>query len=208
MRSSIALFVLLLFSSFSDRPFAVASAGVAFTLPDSANTAAAALYLDAEEKRVIYYCNLARMNPKAFADTYVQPYVDSTGKKSSYTNSLLRTLRTMQPLGALQPDEQLTRTAEAHARTSGKTGKTGHSGKNGRFKKVANVYSLWGENCSYGYDRALDIVMQLLIDQNIRNLGHRKNILNPQFTHVGVAIEKHRVYRWNCVQNFGGQASR
>ncbi|MCA6362165.1 MAG: CAP domain-containing protein [Bacteroidetes bacterium] len=171
--------------------------------PDSVNTARDVTYLGEEEKRVIALCNIARTQPKVFAQNYAQPFIDSAGKKNSYTNSLLRTLRTMKPAAALLPDEALTKTAAAHAEKSGKAGTTGHSGKKERFKKSG--FSYWGENCSYGYSDALDIVMQLLIDDGIKNLGHRKNILDPKFTHIGVAIRKHKRYNWNCVQNFGGR---
>jgi uncharacterized protein YkwD len=159
--------------------------------------------LDTEEKRVIELCNIARTEPKRFAKEYAQPWIDSTGKKTSYTNSLLRTLQTMKPVGTLTFNEKLKETAATHAKKSGNTGTTGHSGKKERFKKSG--FSYWGENCSYGYDDAMDIVMQLLIDQNIKSLGHRKNILNPKFTHIGVSIHTHRKYNWNCVQNFGGK---
>jgi uncharacterized protein YkwD len=170
--------------------------------PDSVNTASDVTYLDEEEKRVIALCNIARTQPKVFAQSYAQPFIDSAGKKNSYTNSLLRTLRSMKPAAALLPDEVLTKTADAHADKSGKAGTTGHSGKKQRYAK--SPYPYWGENCSYGYSDALDIVMQLLIDDGIKNLGHRKNILDPKFTHIGVAIRKHKRYDWNCVQNFGG----
>jgi uncharacterized protein YkwD len=157
----------------------------------------------AEEKRVIELCNIARTEPKRFADEYAAPWIDSTGKKTAYTNSLLRTLRSMKPVGALAFNETLKETAATHAKKSGNTGAVGHNGKKQRFKQSGFTY--WGENCSYGYDDAMDIVMQLLIDQNIKSLGHRKNILNPKFTHIGVSIHTHRKYNWNCVQNFGGK---
>ncbi|MGL5890251.1 MAG: CAP domain-containing protein [Bacteroidia bacterium] len=170
--------------------------------PDSVNTAHNVTYLDEEEKRVIALCNIARTKPKEFAQNYAQPFIDSAGKKTSYTNSLLRTLRTMKPAAALLPDEALTKTADAHAEKSGKSGAVGHGGKKQRYAKSPFPY--WGENCSYGYSDALGIVMQLLIDDGIKNLGHRKNILDPKFTHIGVGIRKHKRYEWNCVQNFGG----
>lgn len=175
-------------------------------MPDSVNTAIDANYLDKEEKRVIELCNIARTDPKGFAQKYAQPFIDSSGKKNSYTNSLLRTLRTMKPVSVLYPNEVLTSTADAHAEKSGKAGTTGHSGKKQRYAK--SPYPYWGENCSYGYNDAIDIVMQLLIDDGIKNLGHRKNILDPNFTYIGVAIRKHKRYEWNCVQNFGGNKTK
>ena len=68
-----------------------------------------------------------------------------------------------------------------------------------------NPYQGWAENCSYGYQDALSIVITLLIDDGIKDLGHRKNILNESYNSVGVAIRPHKKYRVNCVIDFGNQ---
>ena len=51
--------------------------------------------------------------------------------------------------------------------------------------------------------RPLSIVITLLIDDGIKGLGHRKNILNESYNSVGVAIRPHKSYRVNCVIDFG-----
>jgi uncharacterized protein YkwD len=175
---------------------------------EKANTAKDVSWLTEEEKQVIYYLNLARINPKLFALTYSQNYLDTAGLKSSYTRSLQNELRRIKPMNVLLPDSALTKSAVDHAASSGKLGTTGHNGKNKRFADVKGRFTLWGENCSYGYDQSLSIVMQLLIDEDHPGLGHRQNILNQNFTHLGTAIRPHQKYTWNCVQNFGGPASK
>lgn len=175
---------------------------------EKANSAKDANYLSAEEKQVIFYTNLARINPKLFGLTYAQKYIDSTGLRGKYCSSLLNALKNTDAVGALQADSLLTQTAAEHAEATGKRGATGHSGKNKRFNEVKGQFNLWGENCSYGKELALDIVMQLLIDNDVPDLGHRKNILNKNFTHIGTAIRDHKKYKWNCVQNFGGKISQ
>ena len=64
-------------------------------------------------------------------------------------------------------------------------------------------YFAWGENCSYGFEEAISIVITLLIDEDIEGVGHRKNILNPGYNSVGVAIRPHKDYQFNCVMDFG-----
>jgi uncharacterized protein YkwD len=171
---------------------------------EKANTAKNVSYLTQEEKQVIYYTNLARINPKLFAETYAQQYIDTSGKKSSYTLSLIASLKKQVPLVALRPDSMLSKTAAEHATATGKTGATGHSGNNRRYNEVKKTFPRWGENCSYGYSDGLGIVMQLLIDEDHADLGHRKTILSEKYTHIGTAIRPHRKYNWNCVQDFGG----
>jgi uncharacterized protein YkwD len=50
----------------------------------------------------------------------------------------------------------------------------------------------------------MEIVLQLLIDHGVPSRGHRKNILNGSSNYVGVSIQPHNGYRFNCVQDFAG----
>ena len=98
----------------------------------------------------------------------------------------------------------LSQAAAGHARRSGRQGRTGHQGFNKRYDPLmGKPYSRIGENCSYGYGKAMDIVLTLLIDEGVSDLGHRRNILSRHFNSVGVAIRPHKTYRVNCVTSFG-----
>jgi uncharacterized protein YkwD len=55
------------------------------------------------------------------------------------------------------------------------------------------------ENCQYGYGDALSIVIDLLIDEGIPSLSHRKSLLNPEVLYIGVSIKKHKTYVFNTV---------
>jgi len=68
---------------------------------------------------------------------------------------------------------------------------------------VMTKYMEVGENIYYGEFTAEEIVLQLLIDEGIEDLGHRKNILNPRFNSIGVSIKPHKSYVYNCVMSFG-----
>jgi uncharacterized protein YkwD len=59
------------------------------------------------------------------------------------------------------------------------------------------------ENCQYGYNDGLSIVIDLLIDEEIPDLSHRKSLLNSEVKFIGVAIRKHKIYRYNCVIEMG-----
>jgi hypothetical protein len=170
-----------------------------------ANTAKDVTYLTDEEKLVIFYMNLARLNPKLFGETYLKKYLDSTGDKNSYTKSLIKSLPTTKPMEALIPAKDLSAFAKDYATKSGKENKIGHGNFNQRTSKIdANYRGYIGENIDYGYNRAMDIVMRLLIDDTVPSLGHRKNILNPIYKFVGTSIKPHKRYDWNCVIDFGG----
>lgn len=172
---------------------------------DKANTAVNANYMTEEEKQVIYLCNLARLDGKLFADTWVKKYYDDHDiKKSSFTTSLIKDLGKVKGLTMLKPSEELFNAANEHAVTNGKKGKTGHQQFTKRIKKYNAKFNPIGENCDYGNSKAINIVMSLLIDEGVSDKGHRKNILHKQYSHVGVSIREHKEYVWNCVMDFGG----
>jgi uncharacterized protein YkwD len=46
--------------------------------------------------------------------------------------------------------------------------------------------------------------MSWMIDEGVSDLGHRKNILDKEYTAAGVSIQPHKRYKVNAVMNFGG----
>jgi uncharacterized protein YkwD len=42
------------------------------------------------------------------------------------------------------------------------------------------------------------------MDEGVDDLGHRKNILNPKFHHLGVSRQPHSKEQLNTVMSFGG----
>ncbi len=169
------------------------------------HTARETAYLNEEEKKVILFMNMARYNGPLFAETFLEAYVeDKKLTSSSYLKSLRRDLKKLQEIHPLLPEEDLTSVAQGHASKSGQTGHTGHRDFKKRFKPLmGNPYYHVGENCSYGYEQAIEIVVILLIDEGVKGTGHRNNILNREFNSVGVAIRPHKGYRINCVIDYG-----
>lgn len=176
-------------------------------LLEKANTAAEFKYYSDEEKKVIFFMNLARLDGNLFAETLLDAYVNANGVQNTYyLRTLYRDLKKAEGLPVLIPEEDLTSIAQGHATESGRTGHVGHKEFEKRFKPYMGApYSNVGENCSYGYSSAIDIVITLLIDDGVKNVGHRVNILKPEFNSVGVAIREHKRYRYNCVIDFGKQ---
>jgi uncharacterized protein YkwD len=167
-----------------------------------ANTALDADYMTSEEKLVILITNLARTDGLLFSETFLTTFMEGE-EKNKYTKSLFKDLKNVKGLSLLYPEEDLYKIAEGHAIKSGKSGHTGHQGFDARFKPVMKKYNSVAENCAYGYDQAIDIVIRLLIDKDIKDLGHRVNMLSPEFNSIGVSIQAHKTYRFNCVMDFG-----
>jgi uncharacterized protein YkwD len=156
-----------------------------------ANSAVNEDYLTDQEKKIFYYLNLVRMNPKLFADTYLSHLRNS---KDSYEISLYSELQKLAPLPALKPNRKLYESAKCHATESGESGYLGHT-----RKKCAKYFM--GECIQYGISDPLDVVISLLIDHGVPSLGHRKICLG-HYNELGVAIEPHKTYRINTVMDF------
>jgi len=167
-----------------------------------AYTAADADYLTEDEKNLIFYTNLARMNGPLFEKTILEQYLEDK-IPTSYTRSLRRELKKLEPLSILAPEKDLYNVAKGHASLSGKRGTTGHQRFEKRYGPLMGKYNDVAENCAYGYEDPMVILIELLIDEGIRNLGHRKNLLNPNYNSLGVAIRPHKKFRYNAVMSFG-----
>ena len=163
-----------------------------------------------QEKQVAFYINLLRSNPTQFKTDILIPFVESNAiQKEKAYKSLLRELDKTPSLPLLKPHDKLYESAVFHAKDMGKTGKIGHKSSRGksfekRMQPLMSIFTGAGENCHYGSNDALFIVIDLLIDKGIPGYGHRKNLLQPNFEFVGISIQPHKKYGVNCVQEFAG----
>ncbi|MCK4920209.1 MAG: CAP domain-containing protein [Bacteroidales bacterium] len=167
-----------------------------------ANTGANTSYLSEEEKKVILLTNLARYDGKLFSESFLEDFLQGQ-KPTKFTRSLFRDLEKVKSLPMLEPEKDLFEIALGHAELSGKNGTTGHQRFEKRFDPVMGKYNAVAENCAYGFENAFNNVLQLLIDEGINDVGHRKNMLNPDYNSIGVSIQDHKEYRFNCVMDFG-----
>ncbi|WP_346854051.1 CAP domain-containing protein [uncultured Draconibacterium sp.] len=192
--------------------------------PENLNTAENANYLTPLEKEVVYEINLFRSDPAKYAEEFIAPLAKyyegrilhypgdipiktNEGVKALY--ECVRELKKARSLDIMQPSEALSRAASDHQKDQAKTGNTGHSGSDRSDLKIRiERYGTWqdriAENIAYGNTSARQIVIFLLIDDGVKNRGHRTNLLHPAFKNVGIACGKHPVYRTMCVMDFAG----
>ncbi|KAF0238675.1 MAG: SCP-like extracellular [Prolixibacteraceae bacterium] len=188
------------------------------------NTAANASYLSPLEKEIVYEINLFRSNPARYAEKYIAPLAKNYQKNLlQYPGDLpiktvegvkalhecVRELKRATPKPILYPNKALTNAAGDHCRDQSKTGRTGHTGSdNSNLKTRIERYGKWkvriAENIAYGNTSARQMVVFLLIDDNVKDRGHRANMLNPDFKLIGVSTATHPEYLTMCVMNFAG----
>ena len=188
------------------------------------NTAAEASYLSSLEKEIILEMNKLRTDPIRYAEDYIAPLARKYDRRLLYypgdqplltkegVNALYECVRDMkrqQPLSIIYPSEGLTQAARDHVNDQSKTGRTGHQGSDRSTMRIrVERYGTWekriAENIAYGGKTARQIVIYLLIDDGVRDRGHRKNFLNPDFNRVGVATGSHPEYGIMSVMDFAG----
>lgn len=171
-----------------------------------ANTAANISSMSQMDKDIILFCNLARLNGRKFWETYASP--NAYGSQS-YINSLKIDLENATGLAMLVPEASLQKAAEYHANDMSENNFFDHTSCDGTSftERVRSFYkgSAIAENISAGKTDALGVVIQLLIDDGITTLGHRKNILNANYTAIGVKSASHVQWRNVTVQDFGNK---
>jgi uncharacterized protein YkwD len=181
-------------------------------------------YLMDAERQIIIEINLVRADPAEYACRYLVPlreyykggllrYPGETAIETSEGRRALEEciqhLMSTKPVGMLVPKEGLTKAARDQARDQEASGKTGHTGSDGSSTILRiNRYGKWeratGENIDYGNADARRIIASFLVDDGVASRGHRKNLLDPNFEAVGVAVGPHPVYRAMCVIDFAG----
>ena len=159
------------------------------------NSGARVVWMNAFDKEVLYWLNVARLDPAGFFNRFVKKQLESD-TTNSYLRSLQVNMYAMIPASALLPDKALYEAALCHARNSGAAGYVGHSRMNGPCLKIYR-----GECCSYGSEVPLDVVIQLLVDEGVPSLGHRLICLGT-FSAVGIATAPHKRYGSNTVLDF------
>lgn len=142
----------------------------------------------------MYWVNYARLYPKEFRDSALIPYLQQQPRlKGKYANSLLETLDKASSLSFLDPEKKLSLAAQNHAKDIQRNGgSVSHRSSDGssfgdRMRKVG-YKGCTAENISLGKDKwGLSSLLLLYLDINLPDLGHRKNLLNPNYSKMGVS---------------------
>jgi hypothetical protein len=192
-------------------------------LPPDPPPGATAGRLTATELGIVNEMNLARRDPVGYARLIEERlrYYDGkvlrlpgtlilrTEEGTSAVEEAVRALRAQRPVGPLAPAPGMTTSARDHVRDQGPKGAVGHDSSDGStFDDRVRRYGRWGisltENISYGPSTARDVVIDLIVDDGVKDRGHRHNIFDPVAKVVGVACGRHATYGYMCVMDFAG----
>jgi uncharacterized protein YkwD len=216
--SSTILFCVIVFASFLNAKFVKGmplDRDIFSVIPEKSkaiiaqnNSSNSSLDYSKLEAEIIAEINKARIDPIAYASWLesTKQYFDGIqfklpGEKAIKTNKGLEALnetvaflKNLQPLKALNKNEELTRSArEKIAIITDKTN-SNHS--------ISSQ-----ENISYGRQTAPGIVMQLIVDSGVPDRPHRRNIFNANSRTTGIACGDNPTYENMCVITFSDRDS-
>lgn len=152
--------------------------------------------LTREEKNVIYWVNYVRQKPASFVKLVLSEFLDQfPDVKSAYTKSLIRELQKQPALPPLTISQLLIKAARAHAHDLSQHHEelTHNSSSGDSFEERMALFGFENcvsENIFQGKPDGLQAVILLLIDAGVENLGHRKNILDPDLATIGISFSK------------------
>ena len=184
----------------------------------------ASTYLSETEHELVSEMNLARLQPRQYAEYLVElrkyynndDLIEEPGRIAIRTregvsgiDEAIQYLQTVKSAPALVPSPGMSRAARDHVMDQGPAGLTEHRGTDGSHHgKRLNRYGEWlyrtGENIAYGPREARRVVINQIIDDGISGRGHRLNLFNPEYRRVGVACGEHMNYRYMCVMELAG----
>ncbi len=148
---------------------------------------------------------------EAVADASPVPASPQTTPPSTATlneraiRSCVNRERRAQGVAPLQLGIPLIRAARAHARSMARLGYFGHTDpqEGGPAERVehfdrAHRFTYIGENIAAGYESAATACQGWM-----QSSGHRQNILNPEYTHIGIGFGRGGPFGRYYVQVFG-----
>ncbi len=164
--------------------------------------------LSTDQLEVLYFCNVLRLKPQYFLDSFVSPYMNAHKElHGDNWKSLQKELKKAKPLVAFTPHPVLFKTAIAHAKDLSTSGKLSHNSSNGEdfFTRItkSGLQGCAGENINYStMNTAAEGVILLMLDIGVADLGHRKALLNPSYLSIGIGISSFKKGQV-LVQDFG-----
>ena len=152
--------------------------------------------------------NLARTAPRQYARIVASRALGHRHIEGDrVVEEAVRFLEKARALPPLTRSEGLSASALSHVLDAGPSGARGHAGSDGStpWKRMAR-FGRWSghaaENISYGERDARGVVVSLILDDGVRDRGHRLNIFSRDLLRIGVACGPHAGYGTMCVMDF------
>jgi uncharacterized protein YkwD len=170
------------------------------------------------ETEVMKTFNFARSNPKGYVDLlrayrgfFHANVVSVPGSNTDFeteegivpVDEAINFLDRLPAQAPLETGDSLRQAAIDHVKEQGATGRTGHFGADGSGPVERNMRHGGGnqvaEVIAYGAADAEDVIRQLIVDDGVRDRGHRVLMFMDHLRYAGVACGPHPEFGTMCV---------
>ena len=108
-------------------------------------------------------------------------------------------LKSLKPLPPLKYSEEISKACRDHIDDIGPKGLTTHEGSDGsnitdRIEKYCEWDGMVAENLDFGFRIGENVVMNMIIDDGVKERIQRKNIFNKEFKYIGIGVGPHKIY--------------
>ena len=165
------------------------------------------------EKEIIKKHNELRSNPQSFIPKlkeslnhfrekiYHKPGEDpiQTYEGPDAIEEAIDFLKNQKPVCKLNYNEHISLACKDHVHDIGVKGLTTHEGSDGknisdRIEKYCEWDGALAENLDFGFKDPENIILNLLIDDGVKERNQRYNLFHPSFKYIGVGVGSHRDY--------------
>lgn len=158
-------------------------------------------YIPILEDHINYFKDLVLAKPGEIP-------VQTVEGKEAYVNAI-EFLKTQQPVNELKYDENLTKAAEGHAKDIGPKGLVSHDGSDGknvsdRIERYCEWDGACGENLNLGSRNAVDVIVDLLVDDGVEQRLHRRQLFNEKYNFIGIGVAEHKEFEIVVVFDYVG----
>ncbi|HQR94296.1 MAG TPA: hypothetical protein PLK14_01240 [Sediminibacterium sp.] len=163
--------------------------------------------LNSSEKELFYWMNYSRSNPKQFWDSCVLPIIKQfPNLNGSNAKSLEKDLAASEALPLYSLNKSLIGTAQKHALDNMNQGRINHQSADGkqfdqRMREIL-IKRCASENLASGPPNMLFALVLLYLDIGVADTGHRKCLLTPSFTELGLGARSKTGETFYICQDF------
>ena len=133
--------------------------------------------------------------------TYHHPYEDAilTYEGVDAIEDAMQYLKALKPLNPLEYSEEISKACRDHIADIGPKGLITHEGSDGsnitdRVEKYCEWDGIIAENLDFGFRIGENVLMNMIIDDGLKDKIQRKNIFNKEFRYIGVGAGPHKIY--------------
>ena len=122
-----------------------------------------------------------------------------TFEGASSLNDAIQFLKKQKPLPELTLNKDISQACKDHLNDIGPKGLTTHEGSDGsnigeRIEKYCEWDGATAQNLDFGFKKPENILLNMIIDDGVKERYQRLNLFNPEFKFVGIAIAPHKEY--------------